>query len=265
MDPNIIAPGRHEPLRTGAIGTGLAMERLHWPALSRLRHHVIPVAFAEPNGGSAARFQSETGLPGSARYADYRQMLESADIDAVVILLPIPMLFDAAKASLEAGKHVFCEKPPGGDLDRAREFLELERAHPDRILFVAENFFYRDDLRLARLHLDQGVIGRVHTMSWRISGQYVPSAGTFSSTPWRHQPGYRGGTHLDGGIHMMAAMRLLLGDVAKVHGLVQHANSLMGGPSTFVLNLEFANGTVGNYSAIHPEIVVPPDDSRLRL
>ena len=64
---------------------------------------------------------------------------------------------------------------------------------------------------------------------------------------------------------MMAAMRLLLGDVAKVHGLVQHANSQMGGPSTFVLNLAFANGTVGNYSAIHPEIVVPPDDTRLRI
>lgn len=64
---------------------------------------------------------------------------------------------------------------------------------------------------------------------------------------------------------MMAAMRLLLGDVAKVHGLIQHANSQMGGPSTFVLNLAFASGTVGNYSAIHPEIVVPPDDNRLRL
>lgn len=265
MDPNIIAPGRHEPLRIGAIGAGLAMERLHWPALSRLRHHVVPIAFAEPNDASAARFQGETGLPGSARYPDYRQMLDRADVDAVVILLPIPMLHDAAKASLEAGKHVFCEKPPGGDLDRAQEFLGLERAHPDRILFVAENFFYRDDLRLARFHLDQGVLGRVHSLSWRISGQYVPRAGTFSSTPWRHQPGYRGGPHLDGGIHMMAAMRLLLGDVAKVHGLIQHANSQMGGPSTFVLNLAFASGTVGNYSAIHPEIVVPPDDNGLRL
>ena len=265
MDPNILAAGQHEPLRIGAIGAGLAMERLHWPALSRLRNHVNPTAFAEPNDDSAARFQGETGLPASARYADYHQMLDRADIDAVVILLPIPMLYEAAKASLEAGKHVFCEKPPGGDLTRAQEFLELERAHPDKILFVAENFFYRDDLRLARLHLDRGVIGRVHSMSWRISGQYVPRAGTFSSTPWRHQPGYRGGTHLDGGIHMMAAMRLLLGDVAKVHGLVQHANSQMGGPSTFVLNLAFANGTVGNYSAIHPEIVVPPDDTRLRI
>jgi len=57
VDPNIIAAGQHEPLRIGAIGAGLAMERLHWPALSRLRNHINPMAFAEPNDEAAARFQ----------------------------------------------------------------------------------------------------------------------------------------------------------------------------------------------------------------
>jgi predicted dehydrogenase len=74
VDPNIIAAGQHEPLRIGAIGAGLAMERLHWPALSRLRNHVNPTAFAEPNDEAAARFQGETGLPASARYTDYHQV-----------------------------------------------------------------------------------------------------------------------------------------------------------------------------------------------
>ena len=265
MVDGIIANPAYPPLRVGAIGTGLAMDRLHWPAIRRLPGHIQVVAFAEPDDHAADRFLNASGLDASVRYRDYRGLLARTDLDAVVVLLPIAMLFDAAKASLEAGLHVFCEKPPGGDLAAAADFLALEKAHPTRILFVAENFFYRDDLRLAREAIDHGRLGRIHTVAWRITGQYVPRDGTFSSTPWRHHPSYRGGTHLDGGIHMMAAIRLLLGDPTRVHGLVQHANTQMGGPSTFLLHMTFLNGSVGSYSAIHPEIAVPPDDSALRI
>jgi predicted dehydrogenase len=241
------------------------MDRLHWPAISRLPGHVQLVAFAEPDDEAAKRFLAHSRLGTSARYLDYHELLTRTDLDAVVILLPIGMLFEAASASLEAGFHVFCEKPPGGDLSAAAEFISLEARHPGQILFVAENFFYRDDLRLARAEIDAGRLGRIHSVAWRITGQYVPRDGTFSSTPWRHRPSYRGGTHLDGGIHMMAAMRLLLGDPTRIHGLVQHANTKMGGPSTFFLHLTFANSAVGSYTAIHPDIVVPPDDPSLRI
>ena len=265
MNDGVVASPEYRPLRLGAIGTGLAMDRLHWPAISRLPGHVQVVAFAEPDDRAAGRFLAQSGLGPSARYSDYHDLLARTDLDAVVVLLPIDMLFEAARASLQAGLHVFCEKPPGGDLSAAAEFLSLEERHRGRILFVAENFLYRDDLRLARAEIDSGRLGRIHSIAWRITGQYVPRDGTFSSTPWRHRPSYRGGTHLDGGIHMMAAMRLLLGDPARVHGLVQHANSKMGGPSTFFLHMTFMSGAVGSYAAIHPEIVIPPDDASLRI
>lgn len=265
MIDGIVAPPAYRPIRIGAIGTGLAMDRLHWPAIRRLPGHLRVVAFAEPDDHAASRFMLATGLGTDARYHDYRALLRRDDLDAVVVLLPIGMLLDAARASLEAGLHVFCEKPPGGDLAGAAEFLALEARHPQRVLFIAENFFYRDDLRLARGAIDDGRLGRVHSVAWRVSGQYVPREGTFSSTPWRHAPSYRGGTHLDGGIHLMAAMRLLLGDPTRVHGLVQHANSRMGGPSTFLLHMTFVNGAVASYTAIHPEIPLPPDESTLRI
>ena len=265
MADGIVESPTFPPLRVGAIGTGLAMERLHWPALRRLPGHVHVVAFAEPDNRAAARFEEMSGLRSTDRYLNYHDLLARKDLDAVMVLLPIDMLFDAAKAALESGLHVFCEKPPGGDLLAASDFLSLEVAHPGSVLFVAENFFYRDDLRLAREAIDAGRLGRIHSVAWRITGQYIPREGTFSSTPWRHRPTYRGGTHLDGGIHMMAALRLLIGDPTRVHGLIQHANSQMGGPSTLLLHLTFANGAVGSYTAIHPEIPVPADDVGLRL
>jgi predicted dehydrogenase len=253
------------PIRLGVVGTGLALQHLHWPALSRLSDRLSVVAFADTSSEAAGRFAATAGLGMERYHPEYRHLLARADVDAVLILLPIPLLYDAARAALEAGKHVVCEKPPGGDLDQGRAFLRLEREFPDRVLLVAENFFYRDDLRLARSLLDAGAIGRLNVMVWPQAGQYVPRAGGFSSTPWRQRPAYRGGPHLDGGVHMIAQIRLLCGDVRRLHGLVQYANSAMGGPSDLSLNLAFVSGAVGNFTAVHAEIAVPPEARGLRL
>ncbi|HEU5316383.1 MAG TPA: Gfo/Idh/MocA family oxidoreductase [Chloroflexota bacterium] len=252
------------PIRLGAIGTGLAMEKLHWPALRQLQDRFTLTAFAERDQKNADRFVSYSGADRRAHHADYRALLERKDVDAVAILLPIPLLYDAARAALEAGKHVLCEKTPGVDLEQGRAFLELERCFPNQRLLVAENFFYRDDLRLARSLLEGGAIGRLHTMTWRMVSQYVPdlTGRSFSSTPWRQRPQYRGGPHLDGGVHMVSQIRLLCGDVHKVHGLVQHANTQMGGPSDLSLNLRFVSGAIGSYVSLHPEIPVPRDEAR---
>ncbi|HXI15799.1 MAG TPA: Gfo/Idh/MocA family oxidoreductase [Chloroflexota bacterium] len=261
-----VAPGGKRPIRVGAIGTGLAMEKLHWPALGQIKDRVEVVAFAEKERATAEQFSGYSGVPMSGYVADYEPLLKRDDVEAVVILLPIPLLYDAARTALQAGKHVLCEKTPGVDLEQGRAFLKLEQEFPDRTLLVAENFFYRDDLRLARRLLDEGAIGKLNVMVWRMASQYVPRASGFSSTRWRQRPEYRGGPHLDGGVHMVAQIRLLCGDVRYVHGLSQHANATMGGPSTVTLNMEFVSGAIGNYTSIHPDIAIPsPQDRGLSL
>ncbi|HVC35150.1 MAG TPA: Gfo/Idh/MocA family oxidoreductase [Chloroflexota bacterium] len=252
-------------IRLGIIGTGLAVERLHWPALKRLPDRFRVVAFADINRASAERFASYSGCSLDDYHADYRDVLRRDDVEAVLIALPIPLNEPIARASLEAGKHVFCEKPPGADLEQANAFLQLSGQFPDRTVLMGENWFYRDDLRLARSLLDAGVIGRVHLMTWRMVSQLVPRPGAFSSTPWRQQPAYRGGPHLDGGVHMIAQIRLLCGDVRRLHGVIQDANPTMGGPSDLALNLVFASGAIGDYVAAHPAIPLPAETNHMRL
>jgi predicted dehydrogenase len=93
----------------------------------------------------------------------------------------------------------------------------------------------------------------------------VPREGGFSGTPWRQRPQYRGGVHLDVGVHHIAQIRLLCGDIARVHGAVQVANSTMDAPSDLTLNLVFTGGAIGNYTASYPEIPVPPEPNDMRL
>lgn len=253
------------PIRLGLIGTGLAVEKLHWPALRGLADRYVVTAFTDSSAEQSRRFADYSGIGPARAAADRAALLARDDVDAVLISVPIPHLYEVARDALTAGKDVFCEKPAGVDTEQAAAFLALAAGHPDRTFVVGENFFYRDDLRYARALLDGGAIGRVHLMAWRHAGRLVPREGRFTSTPWRQRPRYRGGVHLDAGVHHIAQIRLLCGDIARVHGVVQAANSTIDAPSDLALNLVFTAGAIGNYTASYPEIPVPPEPNDMRL
>ncbi|GAA5165819.1 Gfo/Idh/MocA family oxidoreductase [Amycolatopsis dongchuanensis] len=253
------------PIRLGLIGTGLAVEKLHWPALRTLTDRYTVTAFTDSSAEQGRRFAAYSGVDQALAATDRAALLARDDVDAVLISVPIPHLYEVARDALAAGKDVLCEKPAGVDAEQAAAFLALEAEHPDRTFMVGENFFYRDDLRYARELVDAGAIGRLHLMAWRHAGQVVPREGSFTSTPWRHRPRYRGGVHLDAGVHHIAQIRLLCGEIARVHGAVQTANSTIDAPSDLTLTLVFSGGAIGNYTASYPEIPVPPEPNEMRL
>jgi len=253
------------PIRLGLIGTGLAVEKLHWPALRGLADRYVVTAFTDSSAGQRERFAGYSGVEPARATADRAALLARDDVDAVLVSVPIPHLYEVARDALAAGKDVFCEKPAGVDADQAVAFLALAAGHPDRTFMVGENYFYRDDLRYARALLDDGAIGRPHLMAWRHAGQSVPRPGGFTGTPWRQRPQYRGGVHLDFGVHHIAQIRLLCGDIARVHAALQAANSTIDAPSDLTLNLVFTGGAIGNYTASFPEIPVPPEPNDMRL
>jgi predicted dehydrogenase len=253
------------PIRLGLIGTGLAVELLHWPALRRLADRFTVTAFADRSPAQGARFAAYSGIDPARFSGDHRALLDRDDVDAVLVSVPIPALYEVTADALAAGKHVLCEKPTGTDEEQGRAFLALTERHPDRTIMVGENYFYRDDLRHARALVDAGAIGEPHLMSWRRVGLLVPESGSFTGTPWRHTPQYRGGAQLDVGVHDVAQIRLLCGDVARVHGSVQSVNSTIDGPSDLTLNLVFTNGAIGNYTAGYIEVPIPPEPNEMRL
>jgi predicted dehydrogenase len=253
------------PIRLGVIGTGLAVEQLHWPALRQMPERFSVAAFANHSRPKAEHFASYSGASMDQYHADYHDLLRRDDVEAVLISLPIPLNLPVTREALEAGKHVIVEKPAGANQADADAFLALGERYPDRTILVAENFFYRDDARFARSLLDDGAIGRVHLVSYRQVSQLVPKEGNFSSTPWRHDGEYQGGPHLDAGVHHTALIRFLCGDVTRLHGQVQDANDIFGGPSDLTVNLRFASGAIGSYIASYPEIVVPDEPNELRI
>jgi predicted dehydrogenase len=233
-------------VRLGIIGTGLAVKKLHWPALVRMEDRFVVVGFANRTRATAEEFAALARLPMDRYTPDYRTLLRRDDVDAVLVCVPIPQLLAIARESLEAGKHVICEKPPGVDLAEARQFLALADQYPRQKFMMTENFFYRDDLRLARSLVDGGAIGRPQLLLEKWVHQLVPMPGEYSITPWRYRPAYRGGPLLDGGVHSIATIRLLGGDIASLYARTEWANTTMDAPSAMAMIFGLASGASGN-------------------
>src|SRR3712207_113065 len=93
-------------VRLGVIGTGLAVEQLHWPALRRMPDRFQVAAFANHTRPKAEHFARYSGASLDDYHQDYREVLRRDDVEAVLVSLPIPLNYPVARDCLEAGKHV---------------------------------------------------------------------------------------------------------------------------------------------------------------
>jgi predicted dehydrogenase len=243
--PDTVSPA-NRPVRLGIIGTGLAVKRLHWPALVRMGDRFVVVAFANRTRATAEEFAALANLSMDHYVSDYSQLLRRGDVEVVLVCVPIPQLLPIARDCLAAGKHVVCEKPPGVDFAEAQQFLALPDQYPQQKIMMSENFFYRDDLRLARSLVDQGAVGHPQLLLEKWVCRLVPTPGEYSITPWRYKPEYRGGPLLDGGVHSIATIRLLGGDITQLYARSEWLNRTMDAPSAMTMTFGFAGGASGN-------------------
>jgi predicted dehydrogenase len=102
----------------GVIGAGSL--GFHHVRILRDMDSVSLAGFVESNDERAAHVASELGV---RRYHDTQSLL--GDVDAVTIVVPTPAHYAVGKAALEAGKHVFIEKPITATLEQADELLDI--------------------------------------------------------------------------------------------------------------------------------------------
>lgn len=93
------------------------------------------------DGDAAKTSKLAKQYPGVSIVADYKDLLTAPGIDAVAIATPAPTHYDLARAFLEAGKHVFVEKPFVLDLGQAEKLVELA-ARKNLVLMVGHLLLY---------------------------------------------------------------------------------------------------------------------------
>ena len=110
------------------------------------------VWLTDPAEGKREEFTSR--YPQARWASSFDELLADPELDAVVVATPVPTHYELAKQALEAGKHVFVEKPLAWNLREAREVAERAR-RSDRIVQLAYHKLYDPAFRYTKSHLEQ--------------------------------------------------------------------------------------------------------------
>ncbi|KAI4652386.1 hypothetical protein J4E93_002588 [Alternaria ventricosa] len=201
------------------IGSGIFAKEEHLPAIQDTPSLSLKAVYSRSQ--KSAKALSEK-LSDVELYSDdqdgkkFEDLLKRDDVKGVVIALPILAQPDYIKKALAAGKHVFAEKPIAKDLATARELLAWtqDSSNTSAVYTVAENFRFIDSYVWGSEQVAS--LGRVLTFRVRVAAM-VSAGSKYYETEWRKKPDHQGGFVLDGGVHFVAATRLLLqGGGAKI-------------------------------------------------
>jgi predicted dehydrogenase len=92
--------------------------------------------------------------------ASFEELLADEDVEAVVIATPVPTHYELARHALEAGKHVFVEKPPAMRCDEMEALVELAEARR-LVLMPGHLLLYHPGLAKVKELVDSGALGEV--------------------------------------------------------------------------------------------------------
>ncbi|MBN1901543.1 Gfo/Idh/MocA family oxidoreductase, partial [Candidatus Sumerlaeota bacterium] len=101
--------------------------------------------------------------PGMEVTESLDDVLNRSDIESVVIATPAGLHYEHAKKCLDAGKHVFVEKPLALSLSDAKELVETAEKK-NLVLMVGHTFLYNDAVRYVKNMIDKGELGEIYYM-----------------------------------------------------------------------------------------------------
>jgi len=225
-------------IKLGIIGTGLAAKILHLPALKRLSGKFEITAICNHTEKKAKEFSDLVG--GVKYYLDYNELLKDKNVEAVDIILPIDLNYQVTIDSLKAGKHIFLEKPLAASMTEAKKMLEPKLKYR-QVMLLAENFRYRKVYNSVIDLLKKKSVGKVYVAQWNVFYQ-VTSDKDYGATKWRQKHKYVGGFMLDAGVHNIAALRMLFGEIKSVAAFTESINPKIGKPDTMSAQMIFSSG-----------------------
>ncbi|MCS7309291.1 MAG: GNAT family N-acetyltransferase [Armatimonadota bacterium] len=141
-----------------------------------------------------ARAQRVAELTGAKQvFTDYEQMLERAEIDAVIVATPMPLHAPQSIAALKRGIHVLSEVPAAVSLAECRELVQAVR-ESQAVYMMAENYLYAKPIVLVKELVQRGLFGA----TYYAEGEYIHELKELNElTPWRRrwQTGINGNTY----------------------------------------------------------------------
>lgn len=198
-----------EKIRIAIIGVG-KMGKIRYNAMLRHGGYRI-VSLCDTNVENLKGYAEKT-------YTDWRECIDSSDIDAVCVCTFNAFIPDIVCYALEKGIHVFSEKPPGRNLS---DTIRMKEAYDkgNVVLKFGFNHRYHNSIIEAKALIDSGLIGEVVCAR----GVYGKAGSPGFGHEWRNDTSLSGGgILLDQGIHMLDLLCYFIGDFTSIKSTVNH-------------------------------------------
>jgi len=203
-------------LGVGLIGTGY-MGKCHalaWNAVRQIFGDVERprlVHLAEANADLARVRASEFGFEKAT--GDWRDLLADPDVQVISVTTPNQFHAEMAIAALQAGKHVWCEKPMAPALADAERMLAAARAS-DRVAIMGYNYIQNPVMRQIRALMEDGAIGDINHVRVEMDEDFMadPQALFY----WKSEASSGYGALDDFAVHPLSLLWFLFGHVEAV-------------------------------------------------
>jgi predicted dehydrogenase len=169
--------------------------------------------------------------PAVATATSFDEVVADPAIDAIALATPVSTHYPLAAAALDAGKHVFIEKPLAASSEEAQELLELA-SQRDLVLMPGHTFLYSPPVNTIRELIASGEIGEIYFISTSRVNLGLHQSDV--SVAW------------DLGPHDFSILRYWLGETPRHVSALSRSCVIPNMPDVAFINLEFPSGTIAH-------------------
>lgn len=223
-------------LKIGIIGAG-RIGKVHLESISYHVKGAEVVAMADPFMNDETKSFIE-GFGVKKIYTDYKEIINDPEIDAVLVCSSTDTHAPISIEAINAGKHVFCEKPLANTVDKILEIADALKAHPEIKFQVGFNRRFDHNFAAVRKAYDEGKIGDAQILKITSRDPQAPHVGYCAASIF-----------LDMTIHDFdMACFLTNSDVEELYvyadALINPSIREYGDFDTAIISLKMANGAL---------------------
>jgi predicted dehydrogenase len=205
-----LARGAAQELRAAVVGVGIRGSELLRQLLRQ--ENVKVAAICDIDEQARERALAAAGRDAPKGFTDYRQVLDRSDVDAVIIATPCDLHAEMAAACLEAGKHVYCEKPLGITPEQVDRVLRAAR-RSTAVFQIGQQLRYFPTMREAIRRLqEERVIGEIFAVKAQRHSTPVEPDKRRPRPEWYLDVKRSGDLIVENAVHNLDACNWIVGD-----------------------------------------------------
>jgi predicted dehydrogenase len=210
--------GNENTIRVGVIGVG-QIGKGHVELYQKIEGAQV-VAIADIDRQEVSLVSDRYSIPHA--YTDFRELLKLEEIDAVDVCLHNNLHMPVTVAALEAGKHVYCEKPMAGSYRDAEKMVRTAK-EVDRKLSIQLYILFTKEVKAAEVVVENGFLGKIyHARAAGFRRRMRPYVDGYGKPPFVQKHIAGGGAVFDMGIYPIATVLYLMNnpEILRVSGKI---------------------------------------------